>query len=489
MRDSEGSAYVPGDDALWLADDDGERLFEVDRSTGALRRFISNTELRNTPRLGGGTTAGANRSGDLESMAYDPIADVLYAFSGPCCSSSELPTAFRLTRGTDGRFRVESYQPLASGSDFTAATVRPTDGKLYGGHGRYLREYNYVSNTQGPQIEVSGLSGILGLTFTADGTDLIAVTSSERLYRAVWATRTLVPGWNFDLTQFGVGDSRAVEYIGNQLFVADGDTSCSTGDPLRLAVYVLDVSAGGGDTTPPDSIIDSGPPGTTTSTTATFAFSATEPGSTFACRLDGANFSSCTSPKTYSGLAPASHGFEVRATDAAGNPDPSPASWSWTIGTTGQVTRSFAVEADASVFEANPTTNFGTAASLKVDSGPQEQSYLRFTVGGVSGAIQSATMRVFATNGSANGPAVYATGNSWLETGITWNSRPAQVGAAADDKGSVTSGTWIEFNVTALVSGNGTFSFVLVPTSSDGMDTRSRQASTNRPELVVVSSG
>ena len=85
------------------------------------------------------------------------------------------------------------------------------------------------------------------------------------------------------------------------------------------------------DTTPPDTTIDAGPIGIATSDTATFAFSATETGSTFGCTLDGGVLTACTSPKTYSGLAEGSHTFTVRATDPAGNTDPSPASRTWTI--------------------------------------------------------------------------------------------------------------------------------------------------------------
>lgn len=89
------------------------------------------------------------------------------------------------------------------------------------------------------------------------------------------------------------------------------------------------------DTTPPDTIIDSGPTdgSTTTSTTADFGFSSTE-SSTFECRLDAGAWDTCTTPKSYPGLSTGFHTFQVRATDAAGNVDASPASRTWTVGST-----------------------------------------------------------------------------------------------------------------------------------------------------------
>jgi hypothetical protein len=89
---------------------------------------------------------------------------------------------------------------------------------------------------------------------------------------------------------------------------------------------------------PPDTSISSGgPSGFTNSVSATFGFSSTPSGASFECRLDassGGIWQSCSSPKSYSGLADGSHTFEVRAKDAAGTVDPSPASRSWTIDTT-----------------------------------------------------------------------------------------------------------------------------------------------------------
>jgi len=85
------------------------------------------------------------------------------------------------------------------------------------------------------------------------------------------------------------------------------------------------------DSTAPDTVIGSGPSGTVSGGSHSFAFSSTEEGSAFACSLDGGAFEACTSPKAYAGLASGGHTFSVRATDAAGNADATPATRSFTI--------------------------------------------------------------------------------------------------------------------------------------------------------------
>jgi uncharacterized repeat protein (TIGR02543 family) len=110
------------------------------------------------------------------------------------------------------------------------------------------------------------------------------------------------------------------------------------------------------DTTPPDTSIDSAPPDPSSSTSASFVFSGIDPFASqkpiradsarkgvstasisFECSLDSAPFVSCISPKAYTGLADGLHNFQVRAKDPAGNPDASPASYSWTIDTAAPV--------------------------------------------------------------------------------------------------------------------------------------------------------
>jgi Subtilase family/Divergent InlB B-repeat domain len=86
------------------------------------------------------------------------------------------------------------------------------------------------------------------------------------------------------------------------------------------------------DTAPPDTLLDSMPFNPTNQTTANFTFHATEPSSTFECSLDGGAFAPCSSPAQYT-VVDGSHTFQVRAIDQAHNPDPTPASFTWTVDT------------------------------------------------------------------------------------------------------------------------------------------------------------
>jgi predicted phage tail protein len=81
---------------------------------------------------------------------------------------------------------------------------------------------------------------------------------------------------------------------------------------------------------PPDTFIDTSPPDNDAHTTGTFTFHSTPPAVTFECSLDSVVYITCTSPKSYLGLAGGVHTFAVRAVNAAG-PDPSEALVTWTV--------------------------------------------------------------------------------------------------------------------------------------------------------------
>lgn len=105
----------------------------------------------------------------------------------------------------------------------------------------------------------------------------------------------------------------------------------AAGNESERAITRFTIDPDADELTPPDSIVDAGPAEVSDSTDATFTFSCTDAGCTFECSLDGDVFALCASPRAYFGLDEGPHSFRVRATDAWGNADPTPANRSWTI--------------------------------------------------------------------------------------------------------------------------------------------------------------
>jgi hypothetical protein len=81
----------------------------------------------------------------------------------------------------------------------------------------------------------------------------------------------------------------------------------------------------------PDTAIASGPANPTRATDAAFAFSANQSDTGFACSLDNAPATSCRGSVSYAGLALGPHTFSVAARDRYGTPDPTPATYAWTV--------------------------------------------------------------------------------------------------------------------------------------------------------------
>jgi chitodextrinase len=109
--------------------------------------------------------------------------------------------------------------------------------------------------------------------------------------------------------------------------------------------FTVDTSGGGEDTTPPETLIIDGPEGTVSTSDVYFEWTGTDnvdqpEDLVFSWRLSGGSWSDYNSgtSTTLTGLADDTYTFEVRARDTSGNVDPTPASRTFTVDTTGDDT-------------------------------------------------------------------------------------------------------------------------------------------------------
>jgi hypothetical protein len=150
---------------------------------------------------------------------------------------------------------------------------------------------------------------------------------------------------------------------------------------------------------------------------------------------------------------------------------------------------------DAYVRSSTPTTSYSSAATLRLRKSSSETvtSYLKFEMTGVNGIVLSAKLRLYVTDASSDGGSVYLVSNNylgtetpWTQGGLNWNNAPPISGTALSSAGSVSVNSWVEFEVTSAITGNGTFSFGLKSNASDVVYYSSKEGG-NKPELVIES--
>jgi subtilisin family serine protease len=158
-----------------------------------------------------------------------------------------------------------------------------------------------VTKSTAASFTVQASSGALGgatLECALDGAAFSSCTSAPSFERLVEGSHTLV--------------ARARDGVGRA-------------DPTPAAwSWRIDV-------TPPQTTITARPPARTRRATARFRFGSPDPTARFSCAIGRRSFRPCTSPLTLRRLAIGRHTFRVRAVDAVGNIDPTPARAAWRV--------------------------------------------------------------------------------------------------------------------------------------------------------------
>jgi len=155
----------------------------------------------------------------------------------------------------------------------------------------------------------------------------------------------------------------------------------------------------------------------------------------------------------------------------------------------------FGATDDTQVKSSKPTSNYGSLTSLRVRFTSSEiiNSYLKFNVTGTGGSVSSAILRLYVTDDSPDGGSIYLVSNNlagsttpWTESNINWNNAPPFSGSPLDSAGPVAAGVWVEFDVTAAITGDGVYSFALTSNSSNSALFEASEAASNQPQLVVT---
>lgn len=179
---------------------------------------------------------------------------------------------------------------------------------------------------------------------------------------------------------------------------------------------------------------------------------------------------------------------------------------------TSSITASLSPIADAYVQDGTPAnTNFGAATNLKAqtdtktNNGKNFDSYFKFDLNGINRNVQVAKLRIFAassTTGSVTTSAYSVGLTNWVESGtggITWNNKPALSASPLPGASLTIAGTaYASYDIDVTdyiksekIAGRNIISLALHNPSPSTvyLSANSREANTNKPQLVITTSG
>jgi trimeric autotransporter adhesin len=185
--------------------------------------------------------------------------------------------------------------------------------------------------------------------------------------------------------------------------------------------------------------------------------------------------------------APGTYSVKLTVSNTSGSSSMTKAAYI-TVSAVGS-TLTFTPSDDAFVRSNRPDEVTGALTDLRSWKGTgQTNSFLKFTVSGITGTVTSAKLRLYVVDASPKAGDLYPVADTtWSEGTVTWSTAP-QIGATGIAPGGAAPlGTWIEISLGTVIGGDGTYSFALVGTSSDAAWFSSKEGA-NSPQLVLTQS-
>jgi acid phosphatase type 7 len=123
---------------------------------------------------------------------------------------------------------------------------------------------------------------------------------------------------------------------------------------------------------------------------------------------------------------------------------------------------------------------------LRMDASPDIHAYLRFIVSGLNGkTIFRARLMLYTKSSAALGLRVMAVAdNTWNELDTNYNNAPA-LGDKVALASQAETASWVEFEVTPYVTGEGRFNFGIITNSITAVSLASRETGANAPQLIL----